>query len=380
MGGAYMREPVKYFAFNKKTDFLRGASYNIKFLSPGIGIDDPDKGKGIFFSRLLDSGEKKTKWHRLLVDKASYTESSIRFYIFSSDSRYLEYEGREYEIGSLLTDMSIDYELKHTMLEPFMVRSCLDPEDLLLFDVEGRYLWFEIEFAPHHNSLPEIYRIKLFFPKDTWMKYLPEVYQINSKSASFVERFLGLYQTLYQDMTNRINSFAGYFDPNRVDEEVLRWLAGWLSIEDNYVWDADKLRYLVSNAMNLYRIRGTTEYLRRMVALYTGRESFIIEYHHIEPFLADDARSELLTQLYGDNIYIFTVIVDMEAGIGINEYKILTKIIENAKPAHMECSLIVLEPFIFLDRYSYLGINSILGSYQALVLDGQSSVSFTTIS
>lgn len=374
-----MREPVKYFVFNKKTDYLRGSAYNIRFLEPGIAIADPENGKGVFFSRLLDSGEKKTNWHRLLVNRASYTEASIRFYIYASDSAYAEYEGKGYELGRLLADSSIDYELKQRIISPYLVNSYQDPEDVLLFNVEARYLWFLVELIAHSNSDPQIYRVKLFFPKDSWMKYLPEVYQSDKKSASFVERFLAIYQTLYQDLTNRINTFAGYFDPDKVDEEVLRWLSGWLSIEDNYVWDADKLRYLLSNAMSLYKIRGTAEYLRQMVALYTGREPFIIEYHQFEAYMINNAQTELLTRLYGDSIYIFTVIVDMEAGIGINEYKILNKIIENAKPAHMEGSLIVLEPFIFLNRYSYLGINSILGKYQDLVLDGQSAISFTTI-
>jgi hypothetical protein len=105
-----------------------------------------------------------------------------------------------------------------------------------------------------------------------------------------------------------------------------------------------------------------------------------VEYHQLEPFLKDLRSEELITGLYGDNEYIFTVIIDLDAVYGINEYKILTKIIDNAKPAHMESNIVVLEPYIFLNKHSYLGINSILGQYQDLVLDGQAAIAFTTIS
>jgi phage tail-like protein len=212
------------------------------------------------------------------------------------------------------------------------------------------------------------------------MQYLPEIYQVNRKSASFVERFLGIYQSLYQDMTRQIETVSGFFDPDSVEDEVLRWLAGWFSIDDSYVWTEDRLRYLVRNAMSLYGIRGTVEYLEKMVFLYTGKHPFIIEHHRIEPFLQDSRQADLIMELYGDNKYIFTVILGLDAVAGNREYKILTKIIENAKPAHMECNIVVLEPYIFLNQYSYLGINSVLGQYHDFVLDGQAAVSFTMIS
>jgi hypothetical protein len=91
-------------------------------------------------------------------------------------------------------------------------------------------------------------------------------------------------------------------------------------------------------------------------------------------------KGELITELYGENRYIFTVIIGLGAINNNDEYKILTKIIENAKPAHMEGNVVVLEPYIFLNKHSYLGINSVLGQYQNLVLDGQAAIAFTTIS
>ena len=46
----------------------------------------------------------------------------------------------------------------------------------------------------------------------------------------------------------------------------------------------------------------------------------------------------------------------------------------------MEVNLVVLKPYIFLSRYSYLGINSVLGQYRQAALDGFSTLPFTELS
>jgi len=374
-----VREKVKYFVLNKEEDYRRGSGSNLEYLSPGIRIKDTGRMEGRFFSRLFDSREKQTKWHRLLVERASLARALVRFCFYASDSRFLEYGGKGYDIGDLLQDKTIDTDRKRQMLSPFLIQELQDPEDALLFGVEGRYLWFQVILTAQGQLSPEIYRIKIFFPKNTWMEYLPEVYQMDPGSASFVERFLGIYQTIYQDMTEQIDGVAANFDPDAVEEELLRWLSGWLSIEDSHLWTRERLRYLVKHAMELYSIRGTVEYIERMIALYTGRQPYIIEYHQLEPFLQDAGQAELIGSLYGDNKFIFTVIAGLNAVGGNSEYKILTRIIENSKPAHMDCNVVVLEPFIFLSRHSYLGINSVLGQYQDMVLDGQAALSFTRL-
>jgi len=50
-----------------------------------------------------------------------------------------------------------------------------------------------------------------------------------------------------------------------------------------------------------------------------------------------------------------------------------------AKPAHMECRIVALKPYIFLGQHSYLGINSVLGQYKAFQLDGLCAVPFSIV-
>ena len=44
----------------------------------------------------------------------------------------------------------------------------------------------------------------------------------------------------------------------------------------------------------------------------------------------------------------------------------------------MDFKIITLRPYILLDSYSYLGINSTLGQYRPAELDGFSMLSFST--
>ena len=60
------------------------------------------------------------------------------------------------------------------------------------------------------------------------------------------------------------------------------------------------------------------------------------------------------------------------------EFSDLQKIIEEVKPAWMDFKIITLRPYILLDSYSYLGINSTLGQYRPAELDGFSMLSFST--
>lgn len=250
---------------------------------------------------------------------------------------------------------------------------------MLLHEVEGEYLWFRIRLISQGEAYPKITRIKIIFPKNTWLSYLPEVYQEDETGASFVERYLGMFQSMYQDMSDKIYRIPEYMDPDAAHGPFLQWLGTWRSIEDSYIWKEDQLRYLIAHGVELYRKRGTVDYLKEMVQLYTGKPPYIVEYHQLEPYMGDHDYAERLMELYGKNSYIFTVIVDMDSHNINREYKILTRIIEQAKPAHIESNIIVLEPFIFLDKHSYLGINSVLGSYGAFVLDGQASIPFTAL-
>ena len=373
-----MKRGQNYFVFNKPEDYRRGWGENIAGLGGTIRARDPAR-PGIFWSRLLDSREKETVWHRLTMDSRSLGEASIRFSFYCAEQRSLTFRGKTWDLDELLRDPALTDEDRREACAPWRRKTALDPRDILLQDLTGRYLWFRAELVPQGGESPEVGNLKLRFPKETWLSYLPEVYQTDPAGRSFTERFLGIFQSLYTDLDEEIRAVARYFDPDVVSREYLDWLADWLDVEDGYLWPEEKLRTLVRRGMELYRIRGSRRYVVEMVKLYTGQEPWVVEHSQVEPFLTDTGRAALLRELYGESPYMVTMILDRSALESNDAYKALLRIIDNAKPAWVEVNLVVLTPYLFLDQYSYLGINSTLDRYRPLNLDGSSALPFTQL-
>lgn len=371
-----LRNNGNYFIMNKLMDYKQGYGENIKYLRPGITIDDTNKKEGWFISKVFDSREKLTNWQQLLMDGNILSEASVSVYIYSSESEYMIYNEKNMKIENVIRDVAIGMDEKKILFEKFYNDKITNPKDVLLHHIKGRYLWILVHLKTQGEDNPEISKIKLVFPKKSLMYFLPEVYQENTKSASFLERYLEIFETLYSDINDNISKFPEYLDPDSVPREFLSWLAEWIAIEDIFLWNEEQLRYLIKNGLRLYKIRGTKQYLKEMVQLYTGKEPYIIEYFDITKYKNDGNTIDNMFELYSDSEFVFTVIVDLGHKISNMEYQTLTRIINISKPAHMGCKLVVLEPYIYLGKHSYLGINSVLGDFGIPVLDNQQALAF----
>lgn len=56
----------------------------------------------------------------------------------------------------------------------------------------------------------------------------------------------------------------------RAPPEFVPWLARWVAVTLRDEWDDETRRRVVAEAMQLYRLRGTREGLRRMIGVYVG--------------------------------------------------------------------------------------------------------------
>lgn len=374
-----MKEQKKYFVWNKQSDYKRGYGENICYLNSGICIEEIQKKNGTFFSRVLDSKEKQTIWHRMVVESISYGEVSILCVIYAGESEWIATNLGEKKIEEVIKDTTITIKQKEEYFSPYYKKTIYNPKDDLLHEVKGRYMWFQLCFTMQGEYMPKIHKIKIYFPKQSWIAYLPEMYQQNQNSKLFLERYLYIYQSLYEDMTEQIQTSTLFLDIEAVEKELLLWLADWFDIDTEYIWTEEQLRKLLCRIIPLYKKRGTISYLSEMIQLYTGKEPYIVEQYKIQMYCQNKRRKMVLNKLYGDNPYMFTVILNLNENISIKQYPIIKKIVEHAKPAYMESNVILLEPYIFLDKYSYLGINSILNQYRESILDGQSVIPFVKI-
>ncbi len=373
-----MRESEKYFLLNKASDFEKGFWQNLMWDEKGLCLKDPQSGeRGVFFSPVLDCLEQQTIWHRGMIKSQSLGDASILFCFYSTDSLFVtDYHGAVRNLEEYLQSDAPIWE-KEQAFRPFLAAKVQNPQDILLHQIKGRYVWFEIQMFGQGNLSPAVKQVQLSFPKRSWTQYLPEIYQ--GENQSFLERYLGIFQSLYEDLDKNIREVSSYLEIDTADEEFLNWLAQWLGVEASYLWEEENLRQLLHHAMYLYSIKGTVESLKQIVQLKTGQLPYVVEQYEIEPFCKDISRMKLLRQLYGEHPSMVTVCLPSDAATSNRMYQTILKLIETVKPAQVEINLIVLKPYIFLDSYSYLGINSVLGQYQPLQLNGQSAVPLTTV-
>lgn len=352
-------EAMKYFLLNKEEDFVKQREY--------------------LCSDLMDSREKQTQWSRMKIEQLRNTGKVIRIWLFTSEQDSLIWKNRKYSIRQLILEENIQMEEKMRMFSSCEVKCLEAVPDCLLDHITGRYMWLVAKGAPGQAVLTDGIEIQIFFQAESWLTYLPDVYGRKENEDSFLFRYLSIFQWIYYDMSQKISSIPHKLYPAYADADFLEWMAGWFAIENVSIWNREQLVYLMENGKRLSGIRGTRQYMEELVFLYTGYKPFIVEYYQADRYKTDIKKAKLLERLYGENVYIITIILPKEAVPGQQEIAILHQIIDLSAPACTECRLVALESYIFLDRYTYLGINSCLNGYRNVKADDSGLIPYISV-
>lgn len=183
--------------------------------------------------------------------------------------------------------------------------------------------------------------------KADYLRFLPAIYD----DDDFMGRFLMLFESFWNPISNQIDHLDYYFDPKMAPPEFLAWLASWFSITFQDDWSEEKRRALIYEAQSLYRKRGTRGALSRFIEIYTGAEPEIVE-HRGEDFRLGVAAlmgAGLSLGEGGEMPYSFTVSLELsELDAADKQEKerketarrlAIEKIISNQKPAGMAYAL-----------------------------------------
>lgn len=375
-----MREKLKYFILNNAYEFGRGICENMQVDGSVLRFSSERmSGIGRYMSRVFDSGDRGTVWHRILINAANCTADELHITVYATDNKEFSYKGTAYTIDEVLRDKSLNIDKKTEIFSGFVKRKINGARDALLHDVSGRYLWIYVEVFGISEKPATINNIRLFLPAESWIDRLPQIYRKSDVQNGFLERYLGIFQTLYEEVEAEIDRISDKFDPECAESGFLEWLADWLDISDCSVWKEDKLRRLLMSAVSLYRGRGTRESLSKAIELYTGERPFIIENFSLREHMGTSAYENTLVPMYGNDPYKIFILVRSDVIRSDSDKDIIYKIAREMMPVTVEFELKVLEPFIFLNQYSYLGINTYLGKPGNAALDGKSRITFSVI-
>jgi hypothetical protein len=208
------------------------------------------KERGYYYSKTLDNGKEKSQWHGLSLEGNIQSNAIIEVYYYSDDDK-----DKKTKIDKILNDSNKSIKKKKDDIEN-EITNWIGPEiisisekkekkavtlnqeildlkqeitrlGMLFREKTGRYLWLRIALSTVDENLnPSINQIKVSYPRESYLRYLPAIFQENPVgqedpvSRDFLERFLSIFETVFYDLETRIYDVDKFFDPETAGSKI----------------------------------------------------------------------------------------------------------------------------------------------------------------
>lgn len=355
--------------------------------------------QGTYFSKVLDSTIHQCQWHRIMLDAEIPEKTRLDVYFYSSDNR-----------NDLTT---IDPEAWRLVLSSPHNR--FETKDALFDQAQGQYLILRFDLSGEGDRSPKIDTARIYFQRQSYLRYLPATYQEDTRGRDFLERFLSIFESMSLEIEEKIAWINQYWDVKAVDRDFLDWLASWLALINDDRWPQEKQRELLQAAFQLYKQRGTKAGLRRIIEIFTGKKAQILEHFRLRPpmvlsqglfvgittFVGPKPTQRLIlgeeSARIGEFIltdeedqpekpfeydaYDFTVLADTLRLSDETQEQALRRLIEQETPAHTRYFLRTSQRAAGqLGKHSFLGVDTLLTSgYQPMRLGKNTTIGITTL-
>lgn len=208
----------------------------------------------------------------------------------------------------------------------------------LLLDYQGK-IYVSYSEAETGRQFSEYSLFNLHIrPRSLYPKFLPEIY----REVDFIGRFLKIFEQTFEPTVQALDAMWAYLDPLMTPEAIVPFLAHWVGWQLNPALSLNRQRYLIRQAMEIYRWRGTRRGLRFYLHLFTDLpldEDLPEEEKHIsiremftEGFMMGNTKLGESAFVGGGQPYHFTVVLRTDSTMEIDE-KLVREIIEQEKPA-----------------------------------------------
>lgn len=337
-----------------------------------------DQGKpytGSYYLPLIDAGAFESQWVRFKLQFERTHSSQINVAYYAFDEAYIHYQGKQMLWSEWYRDASIPLDQKIPIIDKKLKDHLKNPEDALFQQTYGRYLIVRLELWGTEEISPTVKGLRIYFNEPSFIYYLPEIYQ-TGESKDFLERFLKIMETIYLDIEEKIDLLSNFTDIDRADDAFLRWMTHWVDFEVDETWETEQVRTLLKYIPMLYQKRGTKVALKKLLQIYLGYEPLIIENYEMEKLELETSVRKLLEDSYGDSPYGFSVLAGGPVKLTDQQKTSIKRMIEKEIPAHTHYKFIELDPWISLDKQSYLSVNSYLSEQSYMKLDNQSIIPF----
>jgi phage tail-like protein len=376
----------------------------------GLYRIDPAAGcatSGILTTDPLDSGLDRCVWHRVELDAdlPDGTSVLVETQTFADEDRPAP--GSPFGGTGRATLVGAD-------------------ADCLVFSAPGRLLRLRLTLRSAGGKSPVLRRIKVYFPRESYLQYLPAVYQEDEQSRLFLERFLSIFQTEFDRIDGAIDRVWEMFDPVSVPEKFLGWLADWLAVPSNPRWDdpVARLRQAVKGAHEQLwagytpsaeppPLRGTVAGLERALMDYADVGAKVLEHWRLRawPVLNESAPLDATLRLgsrdyyrrlqvasysqvgqfvlanlpepaaepFAWGAYEFTVFYAADPYRPDDVGALVQQVIDRERPAHTVAHLCPVYPRLRVGVQAMLDVDAYVGTISYLVLNRNATLGYDTI-
>jgi phage tail-like protein len=351
---------------------------------------------GLYFSLPLDSNLYHCPWHMLELD-------------FGDDIP----AGTSLSLATFSAEEPLSAEEIVALDESDWQASVPNTQSFLILSPPGRYLWLRLLMRGDGESTPLLRGLLAHFPRQTYLQYLPAVYSFDPVSKDFLERFLSIFQTLFDGIEKRIDGMYALFDPGGVPDEFLSWLASWIDMTFEPNWSQSVRRSLLRHVVELYRLRGTPAGLQMILKLAFDVDVHIQENFQLRRWLFFTSQGGLgsRSRLWGEQImdrlqlegnarigdfalvgtgdpdrdpfhfyaHRFTIFLPFTQRWSDADVQRIRMLIEREKPGHTQFELRHVHPRFRVGVQSTLGLDTVVGAYPQLVLNFCSTLGYDAL-
>jgi phage tail-like protein len=251
----------------------------------------------------------------------------------------------------------------------------------------GRYLWVILELTGTARTTPRVRGLRVERPGHRLGARLPRSWTRQEPDAAFLQRLLAPAEGLLHELDERAALRAVLLDPTATPEEALAWLGGLLGLALDRRWMTEARRALVTQAFELFRIRGTQACLERLLGLYLDMRVPVVESWRLRglsgavlglPPAGDDAPAvqgaaraagslghftvggvQPGADGYGAAAHRFTVLITTD--LSTEQREVVRRIVEEHKPAHTLVQVCELGTGMRVGRRLHVSLTSVVG-------------------
>jgi phage tail-like protein len=386
--------------------------------------------EGSLLSEVLDGGVEDCVWDRIALDATLPRGTSIQVDYFTSAVSASDITNSFSTNSYTFTSTEVDTTAQATPTAPtYRDLTCL------VVASPGRYLQFRLTFRSNSLTTPRLNSISIYFPRDSYLQYLPAVFQQDPIARDFLDRFLAIFKATFDSFDDKIDGMTALLDPMSVPEKYFPWLAGWINFQADTNWSLAKRRKMLKKAASTYRTKGTVAGLKQAVkdsledladprfsdqANEVDRkttEISVIEHFKLRKwpilkatsFIGDigDGQARLWSREFYQRLQVGTfsqvggfLLTDTPIPAaespewGAHEFTVfftthplraacaapkLAALVEREKPAHTKANIVPVLPRFRIGVQSALGVNSSVGVCTPLVLGVVSRLGYDAI-